>query len=336
MPDLQAAKERLLIPQLWLRLGLPGQPSPSCRSPFRADRNPSFSIYDGGRRWMDHATGEKGDVIDFLAHACHVEKAEAVLRFRTLAGVPLPMGVSRPRRGCPERTQAGPSGRLMWPVLHAGTTEELQAVARSRHLSLAAVSLAQRLRTLAFGTVCGHACWVLGDDSGLVAEARRLDGLPFPAQGNLGERKAHTLRGSVKSWPCGTAVLRHHTHFRRVLLVEGGPDYLAALHFTLEQQVWDALPVAMLGRSTGGHISAAALALLAGRHVRLYPHADADGGGMRAARRWAAQLYRHGCTCDLYDFEELLQTRGHAVKDLNDAVLTRADQQDELDTLLPG
>jgi hypothetical protein len=37
---LQAAKERLLIPALWLLLSLPGKPGHSCGSPFREDRNP--------------------------------------------------------------------------------------------------------------------------------------------------------------------------------------------------------------------------------------------------------------------------------------------------------
>lgn len=85
--DLEALKERLLIPELWRRLGLPGQPGKSCRSPFRPDRSPSFALYDGGRRWHDHGTGEGGDAIDFLAQACHLDKAEATRRFLSLLGI---------------------------------------------------------------------------------------------------------------------------------------------------------------------------------------------------------------------------------------------------------
>ena len=81
-----------------------------------------------------------------------------------------------------------------------------------------------------------------------------MDGLIFPALGDLAERKAHTLRGSCKSWPVGVAVLQKRPHIRAVLLVEGGPDYLAALHLCLERKVHDALPVAMLGRGTGSKI----------------------------------------------------------------------------------
>jgi hypothetical protein len=61
LSPLEAAKEQLSIPALWQLLNLPGKPARSCRSPFREDRNPSFSIYDGGRKWKDHATGEGGE-----------------------------------------------------------------------------------------------------------------------------------------------------------------------------------------------------------------------------------------------------------------------------------
>jgi hypothetical protein len=69
-PDspLQQAIEALPIPTLWQRLGLPGIVRNNCciRSPLRDDdRSPSFSIYDQGRRWKDHATGQGGDSFDF-------------------------------------------------------------------------------------------------------------------------------------------------------------------------------------------------------------------------------------------------------------------------------
>lgn len=327
-------KERLLIPELRARLGLPGQARVSCRSPFRPERQPSFSIYDQGRRWKDHGTGEGGDAIDFLARACHLDPAEATRRFLALAGVPV--GENFPpaaRRSTGSHSR--PAATLQLPTLHRGSAAELQAVARRRHLSPQAVALAQSLRTLAFGSVCGHKCWILGDEAGRLAEARRLDGRPFPAQGPLGERKAHTLRGSRKDWPCGTAVLRRHPGFRSLMLVEGGPDYLAALHLLLALDRWDILPIALLGRSTGTRLCPQALALLAGRRVRLYPHADADAGGLRAAQGWAQQLSRQDCACDFFSFDHLTQADGTAVKDLNDAVLTRPAQLHELAALLP-
>ncbi|MDB6140560.1 MAG: zinc finger protein, partial [Verrucomicrobiaceae bacterium] len=181
--------------------------------------------------------------------------------------------------------------------------------------------LARSLGTLVFGQVCGHFCWILRDQAGHVAEARRVDGLPIPELGEMSQRKAHTLRGSLKSWPGGAGVLERRPHVRALMLVEGGPDYLAVLHFCLEREVHDVLPIAMLGRGTGARIHPEALALLQGRRVRLYPHADADGGGMAGARLWAAQLHQHGCQVDFFTFTGLTLADGRPVKDLNDAAL---------------
>ncbi len=82
---LRAAKERLSIPALWAMLNLPGKPERSCRSPFREDRSPSFSIYADGRKWKDHGTGLGGDA-DFRAAAGNLSKAEGARKLIELAG----------------------------------------------------------------------------------------------------------------------------------------------------------------------------------------------------------------------------------------------------------
>ena len=87
--DIPALKERLLIPEVWQKLGLEGQPGASCRSPFREDKNPSFSISKDGRRWKDYGTGAGGDVIDFIAMARQISTGEALKVFLELAGVPV-------------------------------------------------------------------------------------------------------------------------------------------------------------------------------------------------------------------------------------------------------
>ena len=327
--DLQALKEQLTIPEVWQRLGLSGKAAPSCRSPFRPDRSPSFSIYENGRRWMDFATGEGGDAIDFIARACSIETQEATRRFLAMAGAAAPCEFP----SAAPRHRDTSHHRVTLPPLRRGTLEEIESVARSRHLSPAAVSLAQSLGTLAFGEVCGFPCWVLLDAARRIAEARRMDRLPFPAVGELGERKAHTLRGSCKSWPVGVAVLKTLPHFRAAMLVEGGPDYLAALHFCLQSDAHDALPLAMLGRNAGTRLAPEALALLKGRRVRLYPHADADGGGVKAAQTWAAQLCQHGCQAEFFSLQGITQTDGQPVNDLNDAV--HATRPGLLAALLP-
>ena len=82
---IEAAKDRLRIPLVWRLCGFEGKPSLCCRSPFREDRNPSFSVYDDGLRWKDFASGEAGDAIDFLGKARGIENREAVREFLALA-----------------------------------------------------------------------------------------------------------------------------------------------------------------------------------------------------------------------------------------------------------
>ena len=60
---LQAAKERLTIAALRAMLELPGKHARSCRSPFREDHNASFSMYDDGRKWKDHANRSKAAML---------------------------------------------------------------------------------------------------------------------------------------------------------------------------------------------------------------------------------------------------------------------------------
>ena len=84
-PDVFFIKERLTISVLWQILRLPGTPRKSCRSPFREDQTPSFSIYNEDRRWKDSSTGEGGDAIDFLAKAHGLTQKEAFKSFLNIA-----------------------------------------------------------------------------------------------------------------------------------------------------------------------------------------------------------------------------------------------------------
>ena len=82
------AKDRLPIPTLWRILNLAGDPPAKdgvYRSPFREERNPSFSIFANGTRFKDHATGESGDAITFYAMARGIENRDAVKEFLNLA-----------------------------------------------------------------------------------------------------------------------------------------------------------------------------------------------------------------------------------------------------------
>ena len=161
---LQAAKARLTIPSFGQMLDLPGKPQKSCRSPFREDRNPSFSIYDDGRKWKDHATGEGGDAVDFVAVALGISNEEACRKLIELAGV-IPQVPHFPR-GERESDDAQGSFRLELPALIPYSEELAQRVANSRRLNTTAVEFAYHwLKTLLFGLVCDQECWILTDAS---------------------------------------------------------------------------------------------------------------------------------------------------------------------------
>lgn len=345
--DIHSLKELLRIPAVWAILGLQGDPAPSCRSPFRPDRTPSFSIFDDGRQWKDFSTGEAGDVINFLARALDIDSRQATLRFIEMAGgASIPTGFRdrtavSDRHERDERTAKEKAAkRAKWSKSSSNDPEARQTTAQSRNVSTEALKSGEEIGTIRYSELFEFKCWILTDESGLSAEARRIDRLDFPAIGTLPIRKVHTFKGSLKDWPVGTAALKKLPSITRVMLVEGTPDYLAALHF-LSAHIdshggeVNTLPIAMLGRGAGSVIHPDALAILAGKHVRIYPHNDADGGGKKRAGIWAAQLQAAGCHVEAFHFDGLIRADGQPVNDLNDLCYLKKSQLSEITDLLP-
>jgi hypothetical protein len=216
-----------------------------------------------------------------------------------------------------------PKRELKLPLLDRGTAEEIEALAVLRYFQKSAVQHAVDLGCLRFGTVCGSRSWILTDSGRKVAEARRLDGKLFPEFGPLDARKAHTIKGSSKKWPVGLQLSDGMPkHEKKILLVEGGPDYLAALDLACRFNREDIHPVAMLGKAA---IDREALDAMSGHRVRILPHQDPDGGGMEVAMKWHDQLKQVGCQVDGFSFEGLTKFDWTPVTDLND--LLEADEQ---------
>jgi len=332
---LDEAIQRLTLPSLARRLAIAGEipdrdgKTVSCWFPERhphGDRRPSFNLHSGLTRFKCFSCGIEGRGPDLIAHTLGIPPEEAIKRFLAMAGG-VSADASHYQPPHPKRALEIPSD------LHPGTETDWNAVATLRGLSFAAIGLASRMGILRFGTIHRFPCWIVTDEARKSAEARRMDGLPFPSVGSLGERKAHTLPGSSKAWPVGFRPVHNRPDlFRRIALVEGGPDLLAAYHFAylLDGGAW--LPVSMLGRNCS--IAPEALPHFRERAVKILLHADADGGGLEAAKRWAAQLNNAGAaSVDGFSFDGLRMENGTPVKDLNDCAYVSADQQPELNQL---
>ncbi len=332
-PDLSAAKEALRIPELWRLLRLPGDPPRNgcgaCRSPFREERHASFSIFDEGRAFHDHTTGEKGDAVEFLRLATGLEGKPLFDRFRDLAGLPAgedPGPALAPRRPAhpPPAARRVDLSRFSIPTL-----EELRAIGRLRSISLEGLGLAVKRGFLRTGEIKGSRCWIVTEPDGSAAAARKLDGSPFRRPDGSGY-KSHALTG--KSWPLGLAALRRVPECTgAVMLCEGEADFLAAFHFIAAWGEPDLHPVAILGRTQG--ITPAAATILEGRRIVAFPHDDPDAQGLAAVEKWAWSI--PGAQIEAFPFRGLHRLDGTPVNDLNDCTSIHPSDAAALEEMNP-
>lgn len=322
---IELAKARLTIPDLWQRLDLPGQPKASCKSPFREEKHASFSVSADGQLWNDFGTNEGGDAVDFLRLATGLSPEAAFKKFIELAGGGTHETKPLPKRPAPAPQAAQPRQKPSFPDFERGTDAELHRLAELRHVSFFGLYLARHVGLLRFGTWKEHRAFFVTDDERLNAQARRLDGEPWAHI----SAKAQTLPGSWAAWPLGAKTCPAYPAF---LLCEGGPDLLAALHFIHAARAeGKCFPLAMLGASQRIHEEA--LPILAGKRVRIFPHADT--AGQEAAERWTRQLEAVGAEVDAFSFAGLRKADGSPVGDLNDCTQIEPAQAFELEGLLP-
>lgn len=290
------AREAYTIPDAWQMLRLPGEPKASCKSPFRDEASPSFTIFAEGKAWKDHGTGDGGDVIEFIRHAIGGDHRAVRDWIQERIGIDYyDHGDGR----TPSKPATAPeqSKRIAWPAdLVEGTTATWKAFADRRGLAYAATWAMVQSGILRFCKLKdGTKCFVVTDAEGRSGEIRRLDGRPF------GTAKAFPLPGVNKSWPVGCELLRHAPATASVLLTEGATDLLTAIHLYTQYKrdhggtlSW--VPVGILGAGCKD-LAADAAALIRGRHCRLVP--DADKAGDRMETHWTALLRENGCPVDV-------------------------------------
>jgi len=327
--QLEAAKARVSIADAWLALRLPGEPRRTCCSPFREDRHPSFSIFADGRAWKDFATGEKGDVVSFVMAATGCSPADAIKRVLELAGgIASPVAL-QPRQGpakpAPERYD-GLAGLTLEPP----TLGDLITLAELRDWpSFAGLEIARMRGLLRVADVPHrgevHRAWILTDESRRSAQARRLDGKPWPGAG--GEFKSKSLRADAEAPPGLADVLEADR--RAVLIAEGEPDALAALLLAWANEDADRFGVlCMPGASRP--FTPAVLEKLKGRRCRVLRQADEPGH--RCALAWAESLHAAGVPVDLANLDGRTRADGQPAKDLAD-LCRRPLELEEIETL---
>jgi len=313
MIDKEKIRDAYPVQSAWIDAGYPEPRNwRNCNSPFRIDTNPSFSIFDDGRRWMDFGTNEKGDVFSFVGkvNKCDFIGSKNIIINRLGWGIV----------GSIVQRQPDDRKQLRLPEMHPGTKSEISTLAKSRSLSFESIKWASDYRFLTFVHMKDnegiYSAYILSDSSHRNAQARRLDGECW--QHLPGKPKAKTLPGSQAGWPIGIADLGNKPH---VAFCEGGPDFLSSIHFALiEGKENFVAPVCMCGASLNIHPQA--LGLFTSKNVRIFSHLD--DAGISATKKWAKQLYRAGVkSVDAYAFDGLTQSNGNSVCDLND--LTRQD-----------
>lgn len=292
------ALEKWDIAAVWKILGLDGEPRLSCRSPFREDRRPSFSIYDDGRKWKDQATGDGGDVIEFIRHAIggdHKAVREWLLERNGTDNRRAVVKVSS------KPAKAAVAAKVIkWPAPNTqGSAFDLRLFASTRGISYSAALVASQSGILKFCKLDdGKKCFVITDGENRASEIRTITGdLFLTPSGNYS--KAYPLKGVEKSWLPGAALLRDADHDTAVIMTEGATDLLSSIDLYVRYgesggaNSW--CPVTLLGAGCN-KLDPECAKLIAGRHVRIIP--DADDAGDTMLKQWTQRFREMGCSVD--------------------------------------
>jgi hypothetical protein len=300
-------KTRIDIPTLAEKLFPGWKSAASCKSPFREDNKPSFSVYAHGTRWKDHASGDGGDIFDFyqLATGCDCKQAFIDLKQMALGSskhAPI-IRASKPR---PEEKK----NEQHHPELSIPTDNDLLTISQLRSIGAEALKIASDRGLLYMATIKGNKSWLLTDKTRKAYNARRLDGKPWD---HLPDKpKALLLYRSSANWPIG---VQEASDFPSIAVCEGVPDFLAAFGLAYASGIEHLVgPVCMSSASV--RIPAEALPFFQGKRVRIFVHEDARG--MEAAERWSDQLAGIASKIDGFEFSDLITREGSPVTDLND------------------
>jgi hypothetical protein len=276
---LTEAKRRLLLTSLMSQLGYGDHAKKSAHCPFHKDSSASFSVFtcnDGLERWNCFAGCGQGDAIDFLAKARNLSISEALVAFKTLAGVPNSLPALRPQ---PPLVKS-PSP-LDWPACVAAFTSEHQSrFAEWRGLSPELVAWLQTLGLIGYWR--GLLAFPVHDASGAVVRAH-VRTVKREAEGTEKIIWFFTPKG-----PVAPLIIGDYRTASMFWVFESQFDMLAVL----DRVGWHLEPPPNLAAIvTRGASNVRLLADLCGKDVTVYAFAQNDVAG----KNWLSGVARQGC-----------------------------------------
>ena len=165
--------------------------------------------------------------------------------------------------------------------LRVPTNPEIASIAASRRLMPEAVALAAERGLLWCGHFWHQHVWAIADRTGQSAILRRIDGCKW-SRG----QKALMAPGSRGDRFIGVS---ESTSFPRIIIIEGGPDLLAAFQFILTTPLFDYRDdfTVICAISTQSNFGLDAWRFR-DKYVQIIAHNDEPG--LKAAQKWRKQL----------------------------------------------
>jgi hypothetical protein len=274
------------------------------------DEGRSLSVNLATGIWCDFATGQSGsNLLELWRQVRGLQFASTLREASAFCGVSSNPHVSAVEDKIKQRAR--------WPKFEIGGHKDLLRVAILRAIALEGIELASTRGLLRFANWRNHPCWIITDSQRMIAQARRMDGEPFAIGSD--QCKTITLPGSYAGIPIG---LNESREFSTVVIVEGGPDLLAAHACMWAEDRTDVAAVAVLG--AGQRPITAIWSVFKEKRVRVYCHRDS--AGMKAGRAWNRSLVAaEAAKVDGFKFDGLRKFDDSPVNDLNDLLLLHCD-----------
>jgi hypothetical protein len=350
-----AAKEKVRVADAWRLLNLPHPPRAGnvcVKSPFRPEKSASFSIFKEGRAFKDHADDTaKGDVISFIRIAAHCDNGEAIRLLLNWAGDHAPIGHRKHTGAIVGLRKAAvlvvpPTPPPPPPPPPINPWEDVDGSVKFDPLNhthrilpgrMGATAIAASRRLPVSSTARLAEAGILRNMNGAKQRWILVDGPDMPRSVVTAEIRNHdrglfwhgakvdSCKGYKKGWPVALSLAMKETD-KIIIVVEGGPDLLAAYALIEHLSRHDCVAVSILGREIK-QIIPAAQRVFAGRYVHILPHRDPDKSGeitsgRNAALCWAKMLINDCGAADVTwrALEGLTLPDGRPVKDLCDAI----------------